>query len=113
MGKKNNIKEPKKARVAIDHLYDLVDQLEYFYQNKQAFKKHVAKKAIYIESVLYDLSIDKKVDHAKFISKFKHLFAKENEELKEEVRELKKELKERGEKIEELFEEVKELKEED
>lgn len=111
MTKKNNAKEPRKAKIAIDHLQDLVGQLEYFYQNPEKFRKEVLKKAVYIEEILYELSVDKKIDHARFISRFKHLFAKENEELKEEVRELKEELKERGEKIQELVEEVKELKE--
>ena len=98
------IKEPTKARKGIVHLHDLVEQLRFFYQDSERFKKEVLTSAIYIEDVLHELSIDTKIDHAKFISKFKHLIGKENEELKDEVKELKEELKERGEKIKELIE---------
>lgn len=100
-----NVKEPKQARKSIEHLHSLVEQLRFFYQDNDRFKKEVLKKAIHIEDTLYELAIDKKVERARFISKFKHLFEKENKELKEEVKELKEELKERGEKIQELIEE--------
>lgn len=103
------VKQPKKAKKAIEELHDLVDQLRYFYQDGSRFKKEVLPKAIYIEDILHTLSIDKKVDHARFVTKFKHLFGKENEELKEEVKELKKECEKRGEIIHELVEENKEL----
>lgn len=97
------VKEPKKARKGIAHLHGLVEQLRFFYQDSERFKKEVLTSAIYIEDVLHELSIDKKLDHARFITKFKNLFQKENEELKGEVSELKQELKERGEKIKELI----------
>jgi len=99
----DTVKEPKKARKGIVHLHNLVEQLRYFYHDGSRFKKEVLTKAIYIEDVLYQLSLDKKIKHAKFISKFKHLMGKENETLKTEVEDLKKELKERGEKIQELI----------
>ncbi len=107
--KKNKVKEPKKTQKAIEHLHELVDQLRFFYADNDRFKRDILKNAIYVEDVLREYGVDKKVDHARFISKFKHLFAKENEELKEEVKELKEEIKERGEKIKELVEENKEL----
>lgn len=109
---KNKVKEPKRAKKAVVALHKLVDQLEFFYQNSDRFRREVLDDAIFIEETLHDLSVDKKVEHAKFISRFKHLFAKENEELKEKNRELKKELKQRGEKIQELTEEIKEIKDE-
>lgn len=110
--KKNSPKEPKKARKAIEELHELVGQLKFFYGQGSRFKEDVLKKAIYIEDVLHELSIDKKIDHARFISKFKDLFEKENKELKEEIKELKEVAKDRGEKIQELIEENKELVEE-
>lgn len=110
--KRNNPVEPKKARKAIEELHELVNQLKFFYGNGGRFREDVLDKAIYIEDVLHELSIDKKIDHAKFISKFKHLFAKENKELKEELNELKQVVKDRGEKIQELIDENKELIEE-
>jgi FtsZ-binding cell division protein ZapB len=106
---KNKVKEPKKAQKAIEYLHEMVDHLRYFYHNNDNFKKHVLKKAIYVEDVIRELGVDKKIDHARFISKFKDLFGKQVEELKEENRELKEELKERGKIIGELVEENKEL----
>lgn len=103
------VREPKKAVRAIEHLHSLVDQLRFFYHDNSRFKTEVLEKGIYIEDVLRELSVDKKVDHARFISRFKNLFGKEVEELKCEVEDLKEELKERGEKIQELVEENKEL----
>lgn len=109
---KTKVKEPKRAKKAMVSLYKLVDQLEYFYQNKDRFKKEVLKDAMYIEEILHSLSVDKKIENAKFISKFKHLFAKENEELREKNRKLREELQQRGNKIQELSKEIKELKDE-
>ena len=100
-------KVPKKAKKGIVHLHDLIEQLRFFYQDSGRFKNEVLTKAIYIEDVLYELSLDKKINHVKFINKFKHLMGKENEELKTEVNELKEKLKERGEKIQELIGEKK------
>ena len=108
MSKNKNPKEPKKAVKAIDDLHDLVEQLKFFYQSNEKFRKDVLEKAINIEKELSKLSVDKKV----FSSKLRSIFGKEADELKEEVQELKEELKARGEKIEELVEEVKELKDE-
>lgn len=107
--KKNKTVEPKKTQKAIECLHDLVDHLKFFYTDNERFKKEILKNAIYVEDVLREYGIDKKIDHARFISKFKHLFAKENEELKKEVKILKEEMRERGEKIKELVEENKEL----
>lgn len=101
------VKEPKKAKKAIEHLHNLVEQLRFFCQNPERFRKDVLSEAIYIEEALHELAIDKKIDHARFITKFKHLIDKENKELKEEVNELKQELKDRGKKIEELIKEKK------
>jgi hypothetical protein len=102
------VKEPKKIRKAIENLHELVNVLEFFYSgDKERFKKEILKNAIYIEDTLRQYGTDKKIDHARFISKFKALFAKENEELKEEVKELKEELSERGELIQELVKEIK------
>jgi hypothetical protein len=105
MEKKNKVKQTKKTVKAIDDLYDLTSQLEYFYQNNDKFKKNVLNKAINIEKELYKLSVDKKV----FSSKLKEIFNKENRELKEKVAELTEEVKQRGKKIGELVEENKEL----
>lgn len=96
-------KKPKKAIKAIEELHELVNQLRFFYQGSNRFRKDVLDKAIYIEDVLHELSIDKKIDHARFITKFKNLFQKENIELKEELNELKQVVKDRGEKIQELM----------
>lgn len=88
------IKKPKKARKGIEHLHSLVEQLRFFYQDSDRFKKEVLKKAIYIEDTLYELAVDKKVDHARFATKFKGLLQKEKKELKEEVIELKQTIEE-------------------
>lgn len=102
--KNKDVREPKKALKAIQALHGIIDQLKYFYgQDMSKFKKDVLKDAIYIEDALRELAVDKKIDHARFASTFKHLFNKENKELKKEVKELKEELKERGEKIEKLI----------
>lgn len=106
---KNKVKQPKKAKKAVEELHDLVDQLRYFYQDNQKFKKEVLKKAIYVEDVLHTLSVDKKIEHARFVNKFKSLFGKENKELKEENKKLKQEVEKRGKMIGELVEENKEL----
>jgi hypothetical protein len=98
--KKNKVKQPKKALKAIEELHVLVDQLRFFYPEDNRFRDEVLKRAVYIEDVLCELSIDKKIDHARFASKFKNLFNKENKELK-------KEIKEKEEKIKELTEEIK------
>jgi len=108
MSKKNKTKEPKQTSKAVDDLHDLVEQLKFFYQSNQRFKKDVLDKAINIEKELYKLSVDKKV----FSSRLRTIFGKQADGLKCEVQELKEELKVRGEKIEELVEEVKELKDE-
>lgn len=102
--KNKEVKEPEKALKAIEALHGIVDQLKFFYGNDHTrFKKDVLKDAIYIEDTLRELAVDKKIDHARFASRFKHLFNKENQELKKELKEVKKELKERGEKIEKLI----------
>lgn len=105
MEKKNKVKQTKKTVKAIDDLYDLTSQLEYFYQNNDKFKKNVLNKAINIEKELHKLSVDKKV----FSSNLKEIFNKENRELKEKVAELTEELKQRGKIIGKLVEENKEL----
>lgn len=107
----NKVKEPRKAKKAIEELRTLVEQLEFFYQDNPMFKKEVLERAIFIEKALYQLSVDKKVENAKFVSTFKEIFGKEVKELKEENKELKEELKERGKIIGELVEENKELTE--
>ena len=102
--KSKEVKEPKKAIKAIRALHGIINQLGYFYgADTSKFKKDVLKDAILIEDTLRELAVDKKIDHARFASTFKHLFNKENKELKKEVKELKEELKERGEKIEKLI----------
>jgi len=103
--KNKKVKEPKKARKAIEELHNLVDLLGFFYQERKEFKKDVLEKAIYVEDTLRQYGIDKKVDHARFASKFRHLFGKENKELKEELRELREEVRVKEMKIEELCKE--------
>lgn len=105
---KEDPKEPKRAKIAKDYLHDLIGQLNYFYHDKNQFKKHVLKKAIYIEDTLERLSVDKK----NFSGKLIDIFGQKAKELKEENKELREELRVRGEKIGELVEEVKELKDE-
>ncbi len=105
--KNSAVKEPKKTLKAIEALHRLVDQLRFFYPPEGRFHKSVLVDAVYVEDVLREYGVDKKVDHARFSSRFKHLFHKENKELKKEVKELKTELKERGEKIQELIEDKK------
>lgn len=108
MGKESNPKEPKRAVIAKEYLHEIVEQLHFFYQNEERFKKDVLTKASYIEDVLEKLSVDKKSFSAKLVD----IFGQKAKELKEENKELKEELKARGEKIGELVEEVKELKDE-
>tara|TARA_R100000951_G_C2653160_1_gene185150 strand:- start:3186 stop:3494 length:309 start_codon:yes stop_codon:yes gene_type:complete len=94
-------KEPKKTLKAIESLHKIVDQLKFFYGNDTSkFRKDVLDDAIYVEDTLRELGVDKKIDHARFATKFKNLFNKENKELKKENKELKKELKELKEKNE-------------
>ena len=106
------MKDNKNASQAIEKLHNLVEQLRFFYQDSDNFKKEVLKRAIYIEETLHELSVDKKIKHAKMKDTYRYLFDKENEQLKEENEQLREELKARGEKIGELVEEVKELKDE-
>ena len=109
-GSKEVVKQPKRCVKAIKIIHKWIDDLHYYTNNHPNFRQMYLNDAIYVENLLRELAVDKKIDHAKFIQKFKHLIGKENEELKKENEELKKELNERGEKIAELVDEVKELK---
>jgi hypothetical protein len=87
------VKETRKTHIAIDKLHGLVKHMEYYYKGTEQWK-YFLKDASYIEEYILEISIDKKVDHARFAQKLKKIFFKENKELKEEIKELKEEIQE-------------------
>lgn len=71
----NKVKEPKKAKKAIEYLHEMVYYLDYYMKD---IPDEVKEKLIYVEATLKDLAIDKKIDHARFASKLKKRWEKEN-----------------------------------
>ena len=86
-------KPTRKTSIAIEKLHNMVQHMEYYYQGTPVWREFL-NDASYIEEHLLELSLDKKVDHAKLAKKFKSLFFKENKELKEENKELKEQVEE-------------------
>ena len=84
--KKEPIKEPRQARKAIKKLHDVFDILDYYLHER---KNDVRVKAIYedmvfIEDVLHDLAIEKKIDHIRLATKLKKMWEKQEEKKKKE-----------------------------
>lgn len=86
-------KPTRKTSIAIEKLHGIVTQMEYFYKGTPYWKDFM-QDVSYIEEHLLDLSVDKKIDHAKFARLFKRLFYRENRELKATVAELEEKVEE-------------------
>lgn len=89
----NKIRETRKASIAIEKLHHILELLGYFYSNTTEWK-NINQDAKYIESLLIDLSSDRKVDHARLASKLRNIFFKENKQLKAENKHLKEAIEE-------------------
>jgi hypothetical protein len=85
------VKKTKKTNVILSKLNWIRFFLGYYMSDNKAFAE-IEKDFDEIEKYIIEVSADKKVDHARFASKFKSLFFKENKELKEEILELKEEI---------------------
>ena len=98
---------PKRARKAITKLHQLVDYLEYYCGGKSDFFRNIIINdlASYIEETLYDLSIEKNIDHIRLTTKIKAIWKKQEEDrIEERVEErLEEEVEQRlGDMLEEI-----------
>lgn len=87
------VKKVRKTSVAIEKLNKILSQLEFFYKNRPEWKS-VKEDAEYIEKHILDLSIEKKIDHARLAKKFKHLTQSNKKQVEEENKKLKKVIEE-------------------
>jgi len=72
------IKPPRTAKHAITELHKLTEYLKYYMGTKN-FRKEVAESAVYIEDTLYELAVDKKIDHIRLAKKLKNIWGRKKE----------------------------------
>ncbi len=88
--KKEPVKEPRQARIAINKLHGIFDVLDYYLHGAKSDPKVKTfyEDMIFIEDVLHDLAIEKKIDHIRLATKLKKTW--DDQEAKKKKEEEKK-----------------------